>query len=133
MTVACKPARVALPKHDLNLKEETMEFVVLGKYTAAGLSGFAKNPNEDRKAVIGAMMEKAGGKMHHLWLTRGEYDAVVVGEAPDFETVAAIKVMVLASGAMDDLMILEAADFNAIGKKAADMMGGAGAYKAPGG
>ena len=110
-----------------------MEFVVLAKYTAAGLSGFAKNPNEDRRAVIGAMMEKAGGKMHHLWLTRGEYDAVVVGEAPDFETVAAIKVMVLASGAMDDLMILEAADFNAIGKKAADMMGGAGAYKAPGG
>ena len=30
-----------------------MEFVVLGKYTAAGLGGFAKNPNEDRKAVIG--------------------------------------------------------------------------------
>ena len=85
-----------------------MEFVVLGKYTAAGLGGFAKNPNEDRKAVIGAMMEAAGGKMHDLWLTRGEYDAVVVGEAPDFETVAAIKMMVLASGALDDLVILEA-------------------------
>ena len=46
-----------------------MEFVVLGKYTAAGLGGFAKNPKEDRKAVIGAMMEAAGGKMHNLWLT----------------------------------------------------------------
>jgi len=114
-------------------KEETMEFVVLGKYTAAGLGGFAKNPKEDRKAVIGAMMEAAGGKMHNLWLTRGEYDVVVVGEAPDFETVAAIKMMVLASGALGDLVILEAADFNAIGQKAAAMMGSAGAYQAPGG
>jgi len=110
-----------------------MEFVVLGKYTAAGLGGFAQNPNDDRKAVIGAMMEKAGGKMHNLWLTRGEYDAVVIGEAPDFETVAAIKIMVLASGAMSELVVLEAADFKAIGEKAAAMMAGAGAYQAPGG
>ena len=110
-----------------------MEFVVLGKYTPAGLTGFAKNPAEDRKAVIAAMMEKAGGKMSGLWLTRGEYDAVVIGEAPDFETVAAIKMMVLASGALGDLVILEAADFNTIGQKAAAMMGGAGAYQAPGG
>ena len=87
-----------------------MEFVVLGKYTAAGLGGFAQNPNDDRKAVIGAMMEKAGGKMHNLWLTRGEYDAVVIGEAPDFETVAAIKIMVLASGAMSELVVLQAAN-----------------------
>ena len=110
-----------------------MEFVVLGKYTAAGLGGFAKNPKEDRKAVIGTMMEAAGGKMHDLWLTRGEYDVVVVGEAPNFETVAAIKIMVLASGALSDLVILEAADFNAIGQKAAAIMGGTGAYQAPGG
>ena len=41
--------------------------------------------------------------------------------------------MVLASGALDDLVILEAADFNAIGQKAAAMMGGAGSYQAPGG
>ena len=54
----------------------------------------------------------------------GEYDAVVIGEAPDFETVAAIKMMVLASGAMNEMVILEAADFNAIGERAAAMMAG---------
>jgi|TARA_X000000950_G_scaffold36593_1_gene39106 uncharacterized protein with GYD domain len=116
----------------MNQTEETMEFVVLGKYTAAGLGGFVQNPNDDRKAMIGAMMEKAGGKMHNLWLTRGEYDVVVVGEAPDFETVAAIKMMIMASGAIDEMVVLEAADFSAIGKKAAAMMAGGGAYKAPG-
>ena len=130
---ACKPAKVPPFATNKKTKEETMEFVVLGKYTAAGLGGFAKNPKEDRKAVVGAMMEAAGGKMHNLWLTRGEYDVVVVGEAPDFETVAAIKMMVLASGALGDLVILEAADFNAIGQKAAAMMGSVGAYQAPGG
>ena len=62
--------------------------------------------------------------MSGLWLTRGEYDAVVIGEAPDFETVAAIKMMVLASGAMNEMVILEAADFNAIGERAAAMMAG---------
>ena len=86
-----------------------------------------KNP-----LVTAAMIEKAGGKMTGLWLTRGEYDAVVIGEAPDFETVAAIKMMVLASGAMNEMVILEAADFNAIGERAAAMMAGAGAYRAPG-
>jgi len=110
-----------------------MEFVVLGKYTAAGLSGFAKNPTEDRKAVISKMMEMAGGKMQNLWLTGGEYDAVVVGEAPGFETMAAIKMMIMASGAMSELVVLEAADFNAIGEKAASMMAGSGAYQVPGG
>lgn len=110
-----------------------MEFVALGKYTAAGLSGFAKNPKEDREAVIGKMMEMAGGKMHKLMLTRGEYDAVVIGEAPDFETVAAIKMMIMASGAMSELIFLESADYNAIGEKAASMMAGTGSYKAPGG
>ena len=53
------PLRCLLSQHQKKTKEETMEFVVLGKYTAAGLGGFAKNPNEDRKAVIGAMMDSA--------------------------------------------------------------------------
>ena len=109
-----------------------MEIIVLGKYSNAGLSGFAKNPNEDRKAVISAMTQKAGGKLHDLWLTRGHYDVAVHAEVPDFESIAAVKMMIMASGAMDEMEILEVSDFNAIGAKAAEMMTGAGAYKAPG-
>ena len=91
-----------------------------------------KNPNEDRKAVISAMTQKAGGKLHDLWLTRGHYDVAVHAEVPDFESIAAVKMMIMASGAMDEMEILEVSDFNAIGAKAAEMMTGAGAYKAPG-
>ena len=54
---------------------------------------------------------------------------VAIGEAPDFQTMGAIKMLVLASGAFANMDILEVTDFNAIGAKAAAM---AGAYKAPG-
>ena len=37
------------------------------------------------------MMEKAGGKLDELFLTRGNYDVVVIGLAYDFETVALSK------------------------------------------
>ena len=78
------------------------------------------------------MTEKAGGKLHDLWLTRGHDDVVVHVEAPEFESIAAVKMMVMASGAMEETEILEVSDFNLIGTKAAEMMAGAGAYKAPG-
>lgn len=106
-----------------------MKFIAIGCYTTQGLTGFMKNPEEDRKAAVGAMMAKAGGNLEELYLTRGSVDVVAIGEAPDFETIAAIKMLVLASGAFAHMDILEVADYGAIGAKAAAL---AGAYKAPG-
>ena len=57
-----------------------MQFMVLGKYSNQGLAGFIQNPNDDRRAAISSMMEKAGGKLIDLHLTRGEYDIVAIGE-----------------------------------------------------
>lgn len=53
---------------------------------------------------------------------------VVIGETPDFETVGAIKMMILATGAFDEAVILEEANFNKIAKKASDI---ASSYKSP--
>tara|TARA_B100001057_G_scaffold303902_1_gene304057 strand:- start:137 stop:478 length:342 start_codon:yes stop_codon:yes gene_type:complete len=97
-----------------------MKFIFLGNYSNAGLEGFIKNPNQDRKSVISSMMEKAGGTLQHIYLTRGNYDIVVIGEAPDFETVGAIKMMIMATGAFDEAVILEETDFNKIAQKASD-------------
>ena len=66
--------------------------------------------------------------MNSIYLTRGNYDAVVLGDAPDFETVGAIKMMIMATGAFKEAVILEETDFNKIAKKASDI---ASAYKAP--
>ena len=77
-----------------------MKFIVLGNYNENGLSGFIKNPNEDRKSVITSMMEKAGGKLDNLFLTRGKYDIVAICDAPDFETMGALKMLIMNSGAI---------------------------------
>ena len=105
-----------------------MKFIFLGNYSNAALEGFIKNPNQDRKSVISNMMNKAGGTMDSIYLTRGNYDVVVIGDAPDFETVGAIKMMIMATGAFKEAVILEETDFNKIAKKASDI---ASAYKAP--
>ena len=75
------------------------------------------------------MMEKAGGKLLDLHLTRGEYDIVAIGEVDTFEDIAAVKLLVAESGAVDNLTILELVDMNSIANKAAAI---AGAYRAPG-
>ncbi|MGC6484885.1 MAG: GYD domain-containing protein, partial [Candidatus Puniceispirillales bacterium] len=94
-----------------------------------GLGGFITNPDDDRGAAVSAMVEKAGGKVHDVHFLRGEYDVAVMTEAPDFEAAAAIKMLVMASGAMDKLDMVEIIDMNSIARKASKM---AGAYRAPG-
>ena len=72
-------------------KGRNMKFIAVGNYTAEGLAGFMKNPKDDRKAVVGGMVAK-GREVDELYLTRGSYDVVAIGEAPDFATMAAIKI-----------------------------------------
>ena len=109
--------------------EDDMKFIALGKYSAAGLGGFVANPDDDRMAAVAGMVQKAGGQVLDLHFLRGEYDVAVITEAPDFEAAAAIKLLVIASGAMEKLDMVEIIDMNSIARKASEM---AGAYRAPG-
>ena len=106
-----------------------MKFIVLGTYNEKGLSGYLDNPNDDRHAAISSMMKKAGGKLANLYLNRGKYDVVAICEAPDFTVMGALKMLIMKSGAISEMEILEVVDFNEIANKGAAMMG---AYKAPG-
>ena len=74
------------------------------------------------------MMEKAGGTLDKLFLTRGNYDVVVIGSANDFETVGAIKMVNMSTGAFDEATILEETDFNRIANKASEI---SSFYKSP--
>ena len=62
-------------------------FVVLGKLTDEG----AKNIRNLRQGVQENMArgERLGVKVHGWYLTQGRYDIVVLGEAPDAETMLA--------------------------------------------
>ena len=66
-------------------------------------------------------MEKAGGKLDELFLTRRNYFVVVIGSAYDFETVGAIKMLIMLTGAFDEAMILEEIDFYKITTKALEI------------
>ena len=105
-----------------------MKFIFLGKYSNSGLTGFINNPSQDRKSIISSMMEKAGGTLNEIFLTRGTYDVVVIGSANDFETVGAIKMVIMSTGAFDEAIILEETDFNKIAKKASEITS---FYKSP--
>jgi uncharacterized protein with GYD domain len=51
-------------------------------YTAEAWAALAKNP-EDRGDAVAALMEKLGGRMLNVYYCFGEYDGVIIYEAPD--------------------------------------------------
>ena len=102
---------------------------IMGKYTEKAFQGFIKDPTTDRRIAVEKLTSAAGGKMLSMDIVRGLYDFIAVAEMESFETFAAIKLAVEASGAVKDLIALEAMDLNSAAKKAAELTGN---YKAPG-
>ena len=63
-------------------------FISLVNFTQQGIKDFKDSP--DRAAKFSSMAEKAGAKVKEVYWTIGSYDAVVIMEAPDDESVAAV-------------------------------------------
>ena len=106
-----------------------MRFIVLAKYTKQGTDGWLENPDEDRRAMIEDMAQKIGGELIDLVYTRGVYDAVATVEAPSLDTMTALKMVMIKTGAIEELNILEGIDLNAVARHGAELIG---IYKAPG-
>ena len=104
-----------------------MKAYIMGNYTAKAFQGLLKDPSSDRKAVAKQLTEAMGGKMHSMDIVRGSYDFIVVTDVPSFEDFASIKLVVEASGAVENLTILEAIDFGKATAKASKI-----GYKPPG-
>ena len=62
-----------------------MKFIVIASYSKQGTDGWLDNPDDDRRTMISAMMERIGGSLHDLVYCRGEYDVVATVEAPDLD------------------------------------------------
>ncbi len=63
-------------------------YVSLLKYTQQGLANIKESPNRLKQAKAAA--EKMGIKCVGAWVTMGEYDLVIVWDAPDDQTIAAL-------------------------------------------
>lgn len=74
-------------------------YLVQGSYSTESTAAMVKKP-EDRAATVRALAEKFGVKMHAFYFCFGEYDVVIILEAPDNATMAATSMAVGASGAI---------------------------------
>jgi uncharacterized protein with GYD domain len=96
-------------------------FLIQAAYTPEAIQAMIQNP-QDRTAVIRGAIEKLGGKVHHLFLSFGDYDVVVLLEMPDNVAAAAIALAVAAGGACKTVKttsLLTAAEGLEAAKKAA--------------
>ena len=104
------------------------KFYVIGKASPELLKKMHADPVADRGAVMKSMCDGLGVKaISYEWL-RGRFDVLFCVEG-DYESVLAMKVTVLNSGMMSDLMVHEVFDYNSAFKKAADV---SKSYKKPG-
>ncbi len=77
-------------------------FVVFCSHTAQTWSRLIDQPG-DRTAAVRAAAEAAGGRLEALYWMLGGHDGLVVIEAPDAETAAAVGVTSFSSGALGHL------------------------------
>ncbi len=66
-------------------------------YTPEAWAALARTP-EDRTATVAAECERYGCRLRELFYSFGEYDGLVLVEAPDEATVAAVLIGAVAAG-----------------------------------
>ena len=71
-------------------------YILLIKWTEQGISKINESP--DRFSSFKAMLEKVGGKLIGGYYTFGEYDVVIVMEAPNDEAVISLMLKVGSAG-----------------------------------
>jgi uncharacterized protein with GYD domain len=71
-------------------------YILFIKWTEQGISKINESP--DRFSSFKAMLEKVGGKLIGGYYTFGEYDVVIVMEAPNDEAVMSLMLKVGSAG-----------------------------------
>lgn len=74
-------------------------YLIQVAYSPEALAAMIKKP-QDRREVVKKLVGQLGGTLVGSWLCFGEYDAVMVVEAPDNVSVAACSAIVSSSGAL---------------------------------
>src|SRR5215475_4091008 len=69
-------------------------------YTPESWAAQMKNPQNRIETVGRTATEAAGGKFIGGWLCMGEYDAVLIADMPNIESMAAIALAIAAGGAL---------------------------------
>ncbi|MEC7837159.1 MAG: GYD domain-containing protein [Chloroflexota bacterium] len=78
------------------------KFLVKASYSAEAWSNQIDNP-QNRIEIVGKQMEAMGCKLIQGYLAFGEDDLVIIVEAPDNVTAAAMLIKVASSGAISNI------------------------------
>lgn len=76
-------------------------YVSQGRYSREAIKGMVYAP-EDRSKVVQQLCENAGSKVHAFYVTFGEYDWLLIHEAPSETEAAAIVLAAAAGGGIID-------------------------------
>ena len=77
-------------------------YITQGRYTREAVKGMIVKP-EDRADAVGRAMAKAGGRLIGYYLTFGDYDFMLIAEAPSDLQMAAVLLAAASSGGVTDL------------------------------
>ena len=72
-------------------------YIILGNWTDEGIRSVRDLPK--RLAAARAAVEKAGGIWHGMYFTFGQYDMVIIAEAPNDELVMSVALAIGSQGA----------------------------------
>jgi len=77
-------------------------YISQGRYTREAIKGMIVKP-EDRADAVSRLLSKAGGRLIGHYLTFGEFDFLVIAEAPSETQMAAVLLAVASGGGVTDL------------------------------
>lgn len=77
-------------------------FITQGRYSREAIKKMTTTP-EDRAEAVSQLLSKAGGQLIAHYLTFGEYDFLVIAEAPDEKRMAAALLAAASAGGVSDL------------------------------
>lgn len=107
------------------------KYALLGGYTTEAWARFVQNPG-DRAAPVRKAVEAVGGKLDTLYWSFGEDDYLVIIDAPDDVTMAAISVGAGSSGSLRNLRTIKLITADELQKVLAKARTVAAAYVPPG-
>jgi uncharacterized protein with GYD domain len=77
-------------------------FITQGRYTREAIKGMITKP-EDRADAVSRLFAKAGGRLLNYYVTFGEYDFLLIGQAPSETQMAAILLAAASGGGVTHL------------------------------
>jgi uncharacterized protein with GYD domain len=100
-------------------------FITRGNYTREAIAGMTAKP-EDRSEAVAKLFASVGGKLHGSYMTFGEYDFLVIGEAPSAKDMLAALIVAAGSGGVTNVsttLAVSSADAKAAFTKANSLAG----------